>query len=102
MVGGKLKLAKLGKAEEPKLMPPFRHLVNSMLPTQSGAFRGLLPLTVAPLKAQITCELKDFSVNRDADPSLEAQPGRDRSRMGRSCGWAALLAPASRIEASIA
>lgn len=32
MVGGKLKLGKLGKAEEPKLMPPFRHLVNGMLP----------------------------------------------------------------------
>ena len=32
VVGGKLKLAKLGKAEEPKLMPPFRQLVNGMLP----------------------------------------------------------------------
>ncbi|ESP95709.1 transposase Tn3 family protein (plasmid) [Streptomyces sp. GBA 94-10 4N24] len=32
VVGGKLKPAKLGKAEEPKLMPPFRQLVNGMLP----------------------------------------------------------------------
>ncbi|MDQ0936661.1 hypothetical protein [Streptomyces turgidiscabies] len=32
VVGGKLKLAKLGKAEDPKLMPPFRHMVNGMLP----------------------------------------------------------------------
>ncbi|MFB7225607.1 hypothetical protein [Streptomyces sp. NPDC056227] len=32
VVGGKLKLAKHGKAEEPKLMPPFRQLVNRMLP----------------------------------------------------------------------
>ncbi len=32
VVGGKLKLARLGKAEEPKLMPPFRQLVNGMLP----------------------------------------------------------------------
>ena len=32
VVAGKLKLAKLGKAEEPKLMPPFRQLVNGMLP----------------------------------------------------------------------
>ncbi|BFO18198.1 hypothetical protein SHKM778_45860 [Streptomyces sp. KM77-8] len=31
VVGGKLKLGKLGKAEEPKLMPPFRQLVNGML-----------------------------------------------------------------------
>ncbi|MEU6655084.1 hypothetical protein ABZ904_38175 [Streptomyces sp. NPDC046900] len=30
--GGKLKLAKLGKAEEPKLRPPFRQFVNGMLP----------------------------------------------------------------------
>ncbi|MFC1231474.1 Tn3 family transposase [Streptomyces sp. Sce081] len=32
IVGGRLKLAELGKAEEPRLMPPFRQLVNSMLP----------------------------------------------------------------------
>ena len=31
--GGKLKLDKLGKAADPKLMPPFRQLVNNMLPT---------------------------------------------------------------------
>ena len=30
--GGKLKLDKLGKAADPKLMPPFRQLVNNMLP----------------------------------------------------------------------
>lgn len=29
---GKLRLEALGKAEEPKLMPPFRQLVNGMLP----------------------------------------------------------------------
>lgn len=32
VVAGKLELAKLGKAEGPKLMPPFRQLVNGMLP----------------------------------------------------------------------
>ncbi|MEV7090753.1 Tn3 family transposase [Streptomyces sp. NPDC093085] len=32
VVGGKLKLGKLGKAEEPRLMPPFRRLLNGMLP----------------------------------------------------------------------
>lgn len=32
VVGGKLKLARLGKGEEPSLMPPFRQLVGGMLP----------------------------------------------------------------------
>ncbi|MFE7244952.1 Tn3 family transposase [Streptomyces sp. NPDC057582] len=32
VAGGKLKLAKLGKAEEPRLMPQFRQLVNGILP----------------------------------------------------------------------
>ncbi|MER6400839.1 transposase [Kitasatospora sp. NPDC001603] len=32
VAGGKLKLAKLGRAEEPGLMPAFRQLVNGMLP----------------------------------------------------------------------
>ncbi|GAA3823285.1 hypothetical protein [Streptomyces chiangmaiensis] len=31
VVGGRRKLARLGKAEEPKFMPPFRQLVNGML-----------------------------------------------------------------------
>ncbi|GAB1327912.1 hypothetical protein [Streptomyces sennicomposti] len=35
-----MKLAKPGKAEEPKLMPPFRQLVNGMLPR--GDFPELL------------------------------------------------------------
>ena len=32
VTGGKLRLGKLGRAPEPALMPPFRHLVNGMLP----------------------------------------------------------------------
>ena len=46
--GGKLKLDKLGKAADPKLMPPFRQLVNNMLPTVD--FPELL-LEVAELTA---------------------------------------------------
>ncbi|MFL4909413.1 hypothetical protein ACJ6WF_41075 [Streptomyces sp. MMS24-I2-30] len=52
LAGGKLKLAKLGKAEESKLMPPFRQLVNSMLPKVD--FPELLLEAVEPLRIWCT------------------------------------------------
>ncbi|MFB7557973.1 DUF4158 domain-containing protein [Streptomyces brevispora] len=51
VVAGRLKLAKLGKAEEPKLMPPFRQLVNGMLPKVDFPARCVTP---TPTTSQTT------------------------------------------------